>query len=98
MEVVRRHSIATAHISQLVANSSSIPTDYAFLCGLLHDVGMAGVLLVLDELDTTLPDAAVADALSDLHPSASAVIGRAWSLPPDVQIVLAHHHEVIIGG
>jgi putative nucleotidyltransferase with HDIG domain len=102
MDVLRRHSIATAHAARIVAARSSIPPDYAFLCGLLHDIGMAAALLVLDEMEsvlrTPLPDRILASALGTLHPSLGAVVGRLWDLPPDVQLVLAHHHTVEIGG
>src|SRR5882757_7601963 len=48
MALVSRHSIACAHLSRLVARFTSIASEYAFLCGLLHDVGMAAALVILE--------------------------------------------------
>ena len=47
MEAVRRHSTATGHLARLVCRHTSLPDEYAFLCGLLHDVGTAAGLLIL---------------------------------------------------
>jgi HD-like signal output (HDOD) protein len=101
MEMVRRHSSACAHLSRLVSSFTSIASEYAFLCGLLHDVGLAAALIVLGEqkgtaagMDPTL----LGVALRQCHQEASAVVARLWKLPQDVQLVLGHHHEVLIDG
>ncbi|MBW2243877.1 MAG: HDOD domain-containing protein, partial [Deltaproteobacteria bacterium] len=50
MERLRKHSQATAHLCRVVCKySSSVEAEFAFLCGLLHDVGIAGILLALGE-------------------------------------------------
>jgi HD-like signal output (HDOD) protein len=104
MEQIRRHSTAVAHLSRLVAQQTSIPLDYAFLCGLLHDVGAAGILLLLGERapgaqhDPALDDQVLHSVMDDTHAEASALIARVWKLPGDIQLVLAHHHSVSSGG
>jgi HD-like signal output (HDOD) protein len=35
-------------------------------------------------------------ALQQCHQEASAVVARIWNLPQDVQLVLGHHHDVLI--
>jgi HD-like signal output (HDOD) protein len=101
METVRRHCSICAHLSRLVASFTPIASEYAFLCGLLHDVGMAAALIVLGEQKSTaegLDPTLLGVALRQCHQEASAVVARLWKLPPDVQLVLGHHHEVVING
>jgi HD-like signal output (HDOD) protein len=101
MEQLRRHSVAVAHVARLVAQLTPIALDYAFLCGLLHDVGGAAVLLLLGErgnTDEALPADVLADVFSAAHADASQVVAKIWRLPDDLQLVLQHHHDVTIGG
>jgi HD-like signal output (HDOD) protein len=99
MEVVRRHSTACAHLSKLVSSFTPIASEYAFLCGLLHDVGLAAALILLGEDKKTasgLDPVMLSMALQQCHQEASAVVARIWNLPQDVQLVLGHHHDVLI--
>ena len=48
-ERLRRHCTATAHLSRIICRYTAIEGDYAFLCGLLHDAGIAGTLIALSE-------------------------------------------------
>ena len=100
MEQIRRHSVAVAHVSRLVAQLTPIALDYAFLCGLLHDVGAAAILLLLSESppDQALPDDVLSQVLGAAHADASQIIAKSWKLPNDLQLVLAHHHAVTSGG
>jgi HD-like signal output (HDOD) protein len=101
MEIVRRHCSICAHLSRLVASFTPIASEYAFLCGLLHDVGMAAALIVLGEQKATaagIDPSLLGVALRQCHQEASAVVARLWKLPQDVQLVLGHHHDVVING
>ncbi len=99
MDSVRKHSTACAYVSRLVARVTSVPSEYAFLCGLLHDVGMAAALLVLSEnTRNVVPDDVLAVALRSTHAEASSVVARLWNLPVDVQLVLGNHHLVSLQG
>jgi len=101
MERVRRHSSACAHLARLVASFTSVASEYAFLCGLLHDVGMAAALILFGEEKGTaagLEPGMMAMALQQCHQEASATVARLWKLPQDVQLVVGHHHEVVIDG
>jgi HD-like signal output (HDOD) protein len=99
MALVSRHSIACAHLSRLVAGFTSIATEYAFLCGLLHDVGMAAALVILetDSAGAPLSENECADVLGTCHEEASHVVAALWKLPSDIQIVLGCHHSVLAG-
>jgi hypothetical protein len=101
MERLRRHSIATAHLSRLVSRYTPMEAEYAFLCGLLHDVGIACSLLALAEgaRGAPRPDLSLAwPAIDALHEEASGLIARLWNLPPDVQHVVSHHHQILLLG
>jgi HD-like signal output (HDOD) protein len=101
MEIVRRHSTACAHLARMVSGFTSIASEYAFLCGLLHDIGMAAALIVLGEQKGTaagLDPTMLGIALQQCHQEASAVVAGLWKLPADVQLVLGHHHDVVIDG
>ena len=94
MERLQRHSIATAHASRIVCDYTAIASEYAFLCGLLHDVGISGILIALaesagndpPELDMLLP------TIDAVHGEASGHMARMWKLASDLQTVLTHHH------
>jgi HD-like signal output (HDOD) protein len=49
MAMLMQHSMVTAHISRLACRMTSMPDEYAFMCGLLHDAGMAAGILIFAE-------------------------------------------------
>jgi HD-like signal output (HDOD) protein len=98
MEQIRTHSAVCGHLSRLVAANRRVPAESAFLCGLLHDVGMAATLLVVadqikggDAIDPVLLNL----VLRETHQEISGLVAHVWKLPDDVQIVLATHHTGI---
>jgi HD-like signal output (HDOD) protein len=101
MEIVRRHSTACAYLARMVSSFTSLASEYAFLCGLLHDIGIAAVLILLGEQKRTqagFEPSTLAMALQQCHQEASAVVAGLWRMPADVTLVLGHHHEVVIDG
>jgi HD-like signal output (HDOD) protein len=101
MEAVRRHSTACAHLCRMLSSATAISTEYAFLCGLLHDIGMAASLIVLGEQQPAgqpLDPMLLGMILKRCHQEASMVIATLWKLPADVQLVVGHHHDVQIQG
>ena len=101
MEQIRSHSTLCAHLCRLIAARRSLSPETAFLCGLLHDIGMAAALIVLGEQKATtngLDPTLLGMALQQCHQEASAVVAGLWKLPPDVRLVLGHHHDVVIHG
>lgn len=50
MTEVREHSAALAILSRLICCETTFSDDYAFLCGLLHDIGTAvSIILLADD-------------------------------------------------
>ena len=102
MELLRHHATATAHLSRLVCQHTDVDAEFAFLAGLLHDVGIAGTLLALSDKKgkrKSPPDLiSIWPAVDRVHQRAGELMAGLWELPPDIQIVLSAHHQVIIKG
>jgi putative nucleotidyltransferase with HDIG domain len=107
MAMLMQHSLVTAHVARVACRMTAMPDEYAFMCGLLHDVGMAaGLLIFADSLgprssreggaaQASEPPTyeEVAAALNAVHEEASAILAEAWKLTPDMRFVIgAHHH------
>jgi HD-like signal output (HDOD) protein len=100
MEDLMRHSMLTAHLARSACRLTAIPDEFAFMCGLLHDVGMAAGLLILADRKASgarrlAPPAfeEIAFALEVVHEEASAVLADAWNLHPEVRLVIGIHHH-----
>jgi HD-like signal output (HDOD) protein len=101
MEALRKHSVVCAHLARSVCRITGFPDEYAYMCGLLHDVGIAAGILVLGEVRRDAKPPAYDDiraSIEVVHEHASAALGKAWELPVDVQLVLRHHHHFEIQG
>ncbi len=96
MERLRTHASAVAHACAVVARHASLEDDHAFLCGLLHDVGLAASIVALcgGTARSALPDfQRVAPVLFEIHAEAGEIVTRLWRLPPNVVAVVAGHHR-----
>jgi len=101
MERLRLHSSFTGHVARIVCKHTAIEQEYAFLCGLLHDVGVAGSLIALSEGagKKKRPDlASIWPAIDRAHAQAAGLMAKVWQLPPDVQLAIANHHQVRVDG
>jgi putative nucleotidyltransferase with HDIG domain len=101
MEKVLKHSTATAHIARGVCRALQRPPERAFICALLHDIGIAGSLGVLGALPRRQRPSnfeSISQAVEIVHEEASAVIGEKWALPWGVQWVVGHHHNYLVDG
>src|SRR5262249_21601994 len=101
MEALRWHSMLTADAARLVCRQTAGLDEYAFLCGLLHDVGSAACILALSELAKGGAKIELKDAwptVLDIHESCSELLARIWQLPPDIALVLRLHHTLLRDG
>ena len=75
--------------------------EFAFLCGLLHDIGVAAALIAIAE-STTKSDRPSIDglwpAIQGIHEQAAGMLAQAWKLTPEIKLVIGHHHQVHLGG
>ncbi len=101
MKTLQRHSTLVAELSRLVCRHSIGFDDYAYLCGLLHDVGTAAAIVALAEA-RDMPDKPeftfAWPVLKEIHASCGEIVARLWKLPPDVKLVIRLHHQVEAGG
>jgi putative nucleotidyltransferase with HDIG domain len=101
MESLRLHSIAVAHATRLICRYTSFSDETGFLCGLLHDIGYAMCLIVLGDKSRTHAPVRfdeVQRSVEDAHVEAGEILCDLWKLPPDVKMVIAHHHHPRIQG
>jgi HD-like signal output (HDOD) protein len=94
MNRLRRHSSATAEMARLVCQRLSLDDDHAFLCGLLHDVGLAAAIIAISE---GVPGESVDfesawPAIVDVHEAAGRRLAEIWRLPTELGVVIGSHH------
>jgi putative nucleotidyltransferase with HDIG domain len=93
MERLQRHSVFTGYVARLIAGHASIPVDYAFLCGLLHDVGWSGALIVAaDSLSSAPRLDDLFKAIDRIHTEAGQSMATLWGLAPEIVSVIGNHH------
>jgi HD-like signal output (HDOD) protein len=101
MERLRLHSLVTANLSRIICKYTAIEGEYAFLCGLMHDVGVAGILIALSEKAGRgeAPDLiAIWPVIHEIHAEAAVLMAKHWKLPSEIQMVIGAHHQVLIEG
>ena len=100
MERLRLHSVKVAEIMRRVCHHTLIDAEHAFLAGLLHDIGVAGILIALTERTPKrkLDPASLWPAVDSTHAAVSETMARLWSFPPELVLVLGHHHQPKIDG
>lgn len=101
MNELRRHSAATAILARAVGRLTPFYDEHAFLCGLLHDAGVAGVLIALGEgrKRQDVPNVELVwPVVRDAHAESTAELVRRWGLPEDVATALGSHHSLMTDG
>jgi len=99
IEQIRRHSTVTAYIARIVCKQAKIDEDLAFLCGLLHDIGFAGLLFAVSniEAEASPPLIQLWPEIDVLHERASRLVTKLWNLPVELQELVGHHHHLHTG-
>jgi HD-like signal output (HDOD) protein len=99
IEQIRRHSTVTAYIARIACRHAKIDEEHAFLCGLLHDIGFAGLLFAVShvEMEATPPLIQLWPDIDALHEQASRLVTELWKLPVDLQEMVGHHHHLHTG-
>ncbi len=102
MDLLRRHATATAHLCRAVSRHTPIEGEFAFMAGLLHDVGIAGTLLALSDKKGRRqrpPDLiSIWPAVDRVHQRAGEIMATHWELPMDIRLALSAHHQVMLQG
>jgi putative nucleotidyltransferase with HDIG domain len=90
---LQAHSVFTACMARIVAARAGIAAEHAFLCGLLHDVGVSATLIALVEGENNVPESdALLTAIDGMHAQAGGMIAKLWNLSPSIANVINHHH------
>ena len=101
MESLRDHCRATAHLCRLVSRYTPMDEEQSFLAGLLHDVGIAGILLVLGDVERGQQArdlGALWPSIHDAHCRAGACMVQRWDPGAGTAMAVGHHHRVSIDG
>ena len=98
MQALGRHSLATAHASRIVTRYCALESEHAFLCGLLHDVGVAGAVIVLSESGAPLDLENQWSAVLSVHEEGTVEMLRRWKMPGELVLPLGAHHAAVIEG
>lgn len=102
MQLLSRHHLATAHASQLVAGLVGVDRGEAFLCGLMHDIGVALTLLALVDVTPDSPGPPELDGLwpriNDVHGELSERVLTSWGMSEELVRASRHHHNPFIHG
>lgn len=94
MERVQRHSVFTGYAARLVAGHANAPGDHAFLCGLLHDVGWSGALMVASEqMPKPSNDDELFMAIDRIHAETCQSMTALWGLAPEIVEAVGRHHD-----
>ncbi len=97
LDTLRLHSVASAHATRVICLNTQQPVDYAFLCGLMHDIGIAALFTSLYEMDIHLDEKQqliVWQVINDIHEEATGIIARLWRLAPEIRMVISNHHHI----
>jgi HD-like signal output (HDOD) protein len=95
------HSVATAHIAKIICYQTTMSGEYAFLCGILHDLGTVGALLALGDVPKgkKVPNLeGIWPSIDEIHEESSGILAKLWGLPAEIEMVISHHHTVVIDG
>lgn len=95
LERLRQHSIATAELARLIGARVRQVNEYGYVCGLLHDIGIAGALIALAADDSGVRGVkfdAIWPALSSVHAQFTVQMAQLWNLPEELRATLRYHH------
>jgi HD-like signal output (HDOD) protein len=99
LDAVRRHATVVAHLCRSTARYTSVDAEFAFLVGLLHDVGISAAMVALAQGrkrgEPSNLSAVQWMALEQVHEEASGWLARSWQLPPEVTMAVEGHHAAL---
>jgi putative nucleotidyltransferase with HDIG domain len=99
MDILWKHSMAVAFISQEIAAKCEVDVEHAFLCGLVHDIGKPFLVDVISKVlkkqpkTVVLPDEHLLAILDQLHQAVGGILARVWKFSDSVTKAVSHHHE-----
>jgi HD-like signal output (HDOD) protein len=98
MQRLRAHSVFTAELTKLVASSRGERGSEVYLSGLLHDVGIAGILLAMESANLTPPLESAWPVIWALHESSSQYMATLWGFSDEFATCIGLHHNLVLDG
>jgi len=99
MTMIWDHSLATAYIARELATLKRSDPEYAFMCGLLHDVGKPLLLSALETIHRKYQDRVyftkelIDEVMRDFHAQVGGLVARSWNFPEQLHAAIRYHHE-----
>jgi putative nucleotidyltransferase with HDIG domain len=103
MKAIWRHNMACALIAEQLAAAGFIDKDFAYTCGVLHDIGRLALAIVRPKEYALLlgvhsgPPQSILKAEQDMFGWDHCEMGRHlvqdWKLPCDFEAIVAEHHS-----
>lgn len=91
---MRNHSRATAIAARVIAESVGLAPDTTYLCGLLHDIGIASCVRHADEIRTQVSESALPQLWPTFARSAAThaiALTTRWRLPSGFRFAIRDH-------
>ncbi len=93
-----KHAFAVACGTAAIAPKLRVSPEYAFLCGLMHDVGRIALLAAMGDFSESerrwLHPEFVDSLLDNYHQEVGARVLQRWKMPPLTIDVAQRHHDI----
>ncbi len=91
-------SLAAAILSEQIARKIGKGTDYAFLGGFLHDIGIPIIVMAFEDIFRSAEkwktyERPVRELLEREHPKIGYYISKRWNLPEPLGEIILHHQS-----
>lgn len=87
------HSLGSALFAREIARLCRRNVEAAYLCGLLHRIGMPIVLKAIVDIGGDYDDAEIDAALAELHVETGLQASEFWMLPGQVSVAIRHYQN-----
>lgn len=101
VESTAHHGRLLAVAAQIVCRYTPFSGEFAYLIGLLHDVGISLALaVVVDKLPKSVHPSPsdVGPLVMGIHEELGGLLARRWGLPEEVALIIENHHYLVFGG
>lgn len=92
LQMERQHAVSVAHATRLVCQYIGLESGYAFVCGLLHDIGRPVLMEVFQSTQHKLPEDEQESVTQHIHAYFGAHLAASWGLPKLVLEACRRHH------
>jgi putative nucleotidyltransferase with HDIG domain len=90
----RTHAVTVSHVMRSLCKKVGAEEEYAFVCGLLHDIGRAVLLeLFHHEPPAEIDRAEIPGVITLIHTTVGRQVARNWQLPGLVIESAKRHHQ-----